>query len=70
MAGRSTVYNSITSPEKLENCNKFNIELGNEFIDYLKSVDRAETTIKQYISDLNIFGFGIMSLIMIRSLLK
>ena len=55
MAGRTTVYNKITTPEKLENCNEFNVELGKDFLDYLKSVDRSETTIKQYMSDLNIF---------------
>lgn len=55
MAGRKTVYNNITSPEKLAQCNKNNIELGEEFLDYLRSVDRAETTIKQYESDLKIF---------------
>lgn len=54
MAGRSTVYNNITNEEKLKQCNLKNIELGKDFIDYLKSVDRAETTIKQYESDLRI----------------
>lgn len=53
--GRSTVYNNITSEEKLSQCNKSNIDLGKEFIDYLKSIDRAETTRKQYAADLNIF---------------
>lgn len=55
MAGRTTVYNNITSEEKLSQCNKKNVELGNEFLDYLKSIDRAETTIEQYKSDLRIF---------------
>lgn len=53
--GRTTVYNLITSEEKLSQCNKDNIQLGEEFLDYLKSIDRAETTIKQYDSDLKIF---------------
>lgn len=53
--GRTTVYNLITSEEKLSQCNKDNIQLGEEFLDYLKSIDRAETTIKQYESDLKIF---------------
>lgn len=52
---RGTVYNNITSEEKLKNVNSKNIDLGNEFIDYLKSIDRSETTIKQYIADLKIF---------------
>lgn len=53
--GRTTVYNSITSEEKLKQCNKDNIELGLEFLDYLKSIDRADTTIAQYSADLKIF---------------
>ena len=53
--GRTTVYNNITSPEKINQCNKWNINLGDEFIDYLKSIDRAESTVSQYLSDLNIF---------------
>lgn len=52
---RTTVYNNITSPEKLAMVNPENIELGNDFIDYLISVDRAKSTIKQYIQALNIF---------------
>lgn len=53
--GRTTVYNNITSPEKLALCNKSNVDLGEEFLDYLKSIDRAETTIAQYNADLKIF---------------
>lgn len=53
--GRSTVYNDITSPEKLKQVNPENIELGNDFLDYLASTDRANSTIKQYRSNLNIF---------------
>lgn len=52
---RTTVYNNITDEEKLSKCNKGNVELGEEFLDYLKSIDRAETTISQYKSDLKIF---------------
>lgn len=52
--GRTTVYNNITTPEKIALCNKNNIELGEEFLDYLKSIDRAETTISQYEADLRI----------------
>lgn len=53
--GRTTVYNNITSNDKIALCNKDNIILGEDFLDYLKSIDRAETTIKQYASDLRIF---------------
>lgn len=53
--GRSTVYNQITSEEKLKQVNPDNIELGNDFIEYLESIDRAKGTIKQYKANLNIF---------------
>ena len=56
MSGRSTVYNAgLTSPEKIAGINKKNITLLNDFIDYLRSVARSETTIKNYRSDLLIF---------------
>lgn len=38
---RTTVYNNITSEDKIKKCNKDNISLGEEFLDYLKSIDRA-----------------------------
>ena len=53
--GRSTVYNNITSEEKLARVNPENIQLGNDFIEYLESVDRAKSTIKQYQANLNVF---------------
>lgn len=53
--GRSTVYNSIAEDEKLKQCNPENIQLGNDFLDYLSSIDRAKSTIVGYRSDLNIF---------------
>jgi hypothetical protein len=52
---RFTVYNKITSPEKLALVNKDNKDLGNEWLDYLASVDRAQSTIKGYRNDLDIF---------------
>lgn len=52
---RSTVYNSISSDEKLKQVNPENIQLGNDFLDYLSSIDRAKTTISAYRNDLNIF---------------
>lgn len=55
MAGRKTVYNNITSPEKLAQVNPDNIELGNDFVEYLQSIDRSPRTIAQYKSDLDIF---------------
>lgn len=53
--GRSTVYNEITSPDKLKLVNEDNIALGEDFLEYLSSVDRASSTIKAYQSNLNIF---------------
>lgn len=53
--GRTTVYNRITSPEKLKEVNPDNIQLGNDFIEYLESVDRSKGTIKQYRANLNVF---------------
>ena len=53
--GRSTVYNQITSKEKLDKVNPENIELATDFIDYLESVGRSKGTIYQYQSMLNVF---------------
>lgn len=53
--GRSTVYNSIVTDEKLAQCNKENIQLGNDFLEYLASIDRAKTTRDAYANDLSIF---------------
>lgn len=52
--GRTTVYTKHTSPEKLARCNPDNIQLGNDFVDYLSSIDRAKTTILNYRNDLEI----------------
>lgn len=53
--GRTTVYNTITTPEKLEQVNKENLELENDFLDYLASTDKSKETIKQYRANLHIF---------------
>lgn len=53
--GRSTVYNNITSPEKISAINPENISLMNDFLEYLESVGRAESTIKNYKADLLVF---------------
>lgn len=53
--GRSTVYNNITSPEKIAAINPENITLMNDFLEYLESVGRAESTIKNYKADLLVF---------------
>ena len=53
--GRSTVYNNITSPEKISAINPENVALMNDFLEYLESVGRAESTIKNYRADLLVF---------------
>lgn len=58
--GRSTVYNNITSPEKTALINKENLELMEDFLDYLKSIDRSKETLSGYRSDLLIFFTFVM----------
>ena len=53
--GRFTVYNNISAPDKISELAEQNKFLTAEFLDYLKSVDRAQSTIMQYENDLNIF---------------
>lgn len=53
--GRSTVYNNITTPELLDQVLRQNKDLMDDFLEYLQSVGRAETTISQYEADLKIF---------------
>lgn len=53
--GRSTVYNSITSEEKLQQVNPDNLQLEEDFILYLESTDKSPLTIKQYRANLHIF---------------
>lgn len=53
--GRTTVYNNITSPEKLAQVNPDNLELEKDFLEYLGSVDRSKGTIKQYQANLHVF---------------
>ena len=55
MSKRSTVYNNITSPELIDKINEENKFLMQEFLDYLKSIDRAKTTLFQYEAVLRIF---------------
>ena len=51
---RKTRQNSITSPELLAQVNKGNMRLKNDFLDYLKSVQRSPKTIAGYSNDLDI----------------
>lgn len=52
--GRSTKMNSITSEAKLSQVNPENTLLLNDFLDYLRSVQRSETTISGYENDIQI----------------
>lgn len=53
--GRKVQHNNIVTDELLNQCNTENIELGKDFLDYLRSVDRSPSTIDAYAHDLNIF---------------
>lgn len=55
VGNRKTVYNVICSDEKLSQVNPENIQLGNDFLEYLTSIDRAKSTVENYHSDLNVF---------------
>lgn len=52
--GRKTKMNSITSDELLSQVNPKNMELLRDFLGYLRSVGRSETTIAGYESDIKI----------------
>lgn len=53
--GRKTKQNKITSAEKTGLINKENLRLMEDFLSYLKSIGRSETTIRGYRSDCLIF---------------
>ena len=53
--GRKTKQNKITSPELIAQINPKSIRLMNDFLEYLRSVGKAESTVKAYTSDLYIF---------------
>lgn len=52
---RSTQYNKITTPELIEKINPENKRLVDDFLMYLRSIERSEGTIKSYKNDLDIF---------------
>lgn len=52
---RKTKVNLIAHPEILDMCHIQNKFLFDSFLDYLKSTDKANTTIEQYRNDLKIF---------------
>ena len=51
---RTTVYNAITSEEKIDLINEENKSLLEEFVEYLQTTDKSDGTIKGYISDIQI----------------
>ena len=53
--GRKTKQNKLTTPKLIAQINPKNIRLMNDFLDYLRSVGKAESTVKAYTSDLYIF---------------
>lgn len=52
---RKTVQNDITSPELIKQVNADNQRLMNDYLAYLKSIQRSENTITSYQNDLEIF---------------
>lgn len=52
---RKTKMNSITSTELVEQINPENLRLKEDFLDYLKSIQRSPGTISGYSNDLDIF---------------
>lgn len=59
---RKTVYNNIATDEKMAQVNPENIQLGNDFIEYLTSIDRAKSTIESYKADLRVIWILILDL--------
>lgn len=53
--GRKTRQNHITSPELISDINPDNTRLVKDYLVYLRSMNRSDTTIEAYESDLNIF---------------
>lgn len=53
--GRKTKQNSITTPELIEQINSDNKRLVKDYLTYLRSINRSDTTIAAYKSDLDIF---------------
>ena len=52
--GRKTVKNKLTSPELIAQINPENMQLKKDFLDYLRSIQRSEGTIRGYSNDLDI----------------
>ena len=57
---RKTRYRKLTSTERLAQVNKNNIDLQNDFLDYLKSTHKSQGTIDGYRNDLGIFWVWVL----------
>lgn len=57
---RKTVYNSLVTEEKRDMINPFNTRLLDSWVKYLRMNGRSELTIKNYISDVEIFFVWLM----------
>lgn len=53
--GRKTKQNHITTPELIAQINPENVRLVKDYLTYLRSMNRSDTTIEAYKSDLDIF---------------
>lgn len=53
--GRKTKQNKICTPELIAKINPKNARLTEDFLEYLRSVGKAESTVKAYENDLHIF---------------
>ncbi len=53
--GRKTRQNKICTPELIAKINPKNVRLTEDFLEYLRSVGKAESTVKAYENDLHIF---------------
>jgi integrase len=51
---RKTIYNNLTNEVLISKISKENKDLMNEFINYLRSIDKSTNTINSYINDLHI----------------
>lgn len=57
---RKTKYNKLTTPEKIAQINKNNLDLQKDFLDYLKSTHKSQGTINGYKNDLEIFWVWVL----------
>lgn len=53
--GRKTKQNRICTPELISQINPKNVRLMNDFLEYLRSIGKADSTVMAYTSDLYIF---------------